>query len=195
MRITWGVVESKLVNFGVLTPMLQASEVFHDSGLPDKLDGKVVLELYSGDDELSVVRWVQAHGGRCLTVDSRELHLEPGHSMSKVQAKLEDMESDSVDYVVANGPPWWNGGKETDSKLDNIDMVIDVLRDSMRVVKNVSGRFVAFGHGFSEADASLIYDKLFDGESINKWIFEYGDSLIYKGQSNSVGGWVRIVRK
>ena len=123
-------------------------------------------------------------------------HLDDVNDVSFVREALKSLEGfsdDSVDYVVAVGPTWWGGGVGG-ADLADVDMVVELVKQSMRVTRKEKGNFVAFGYGFSRSDAEQILGLVGVGGEIEEWIYEWGESPTLANGDGSEA-MVRIVKK
>ena len=116
---------------------IQSTEVkpgFTQLHVPERLNGKKILELFSGDDEHSLQTEIEKRGGTYTSVD---LLQGTGDLSFKVDAaKPLPFLPDSFDYVLMVSPSVWQRGGIDISK------VLDVLRHSLPVLKKEPGSFI-----------------------------------------------------
>ena len=165
--------------------------------LPNNLEGKVVVELYSGENGESIGEEVRCRGGRYVSVDCRAKNSEDVHFDRRVKETLKGFSDESADYVVAFSPPWWRMKKEDEfgSILNPVSGVLEVVRESMRVLKREKGSLLCIGWGFSQRDFEYLRNRL-GGRVERSWKLEWLEiPETGKNQSGENTGMVMIKPK
>ncbi len=125
-------------------------------GLPKNLQGKVVVEFYSGSDKESIGSEVLGRGGRYVSVTLSDDNTHDVSFRGRAGEIVRGFEDNSVDYVVLYGPPWWEGNRDMGrvSRFSSIgvEQLEEVVVNSMRIIKKENGNFMAMGIGFSRND-------------------------------------------
>jgi len=143
-------------------------------GLPNDLQDRRVLEIFSGRENESFKRILEKKGASYTSLDLRETIPEGKHV--KADAYRLPFKSDSFDHVVMNGPIFWG---RSISKLDRSlgrtwrvrDSTIRRLKEWLRVISKKPGSSVRVSQGFSRVDSDYVKESL--GRQIRNFEEDY----------------------
>lgn len=155
--------QAERIKFGIPETVQQAE--YKVMGIPENLNGRVVLELFSGDSEHSLRSLVLAAGGDYASVDLGTT--QPGaHFVFDVYKINQLFDKGVADYIVMSHPPINNffpsalerlfiPYPKRDSNLDE-KAIIGLLTVCLPHLKPISGSLIAIGAMLTSADVDMI---------------------------------------
>ncbi|MBP9817829.1 hypothetical protein KBC75_03710 [Candidatus Shapirobacteria bacterium] len=104
-------------------------------GLPEDLNGKVVVELFAGERGESMRDLVGERGGAYVAVDKRVDDRQHVDFRWDVLTALKGFSDESADFIIGFGPLWWGRSDANGYGIYDLDKTMSVVWEAMRVVK------------------------------------------------------------
>lgn len=123
----------------------------------ETMRGKVILELFSGDEEESLKNIIEEAGGEYHSVDLNSDNGGTRHTKGDAYKEVKRYQKGAFDHVIMKSPLFW-AKKENTEGIPTIykpEKVVELLVDCMVLLKNEKDCSVivgADGNSFSEAD-------------------------------------------